>query len=349
MICSRCNTYNPNDACFCRHCGRKFADTESDKFSASISVLNQKLSSSIANNTKLRKDIAEQTETLKRQEYLYNKLSIEYSQKVKSFYILLGLFVILLVAILLSYLYIHRNNYIDYNSNELTIIDPRTSCPVYTLTLVEHGKFVMGKTEEMLYSLGAIPSHSVVISDDFYIGETEVTNLLWDWVMYDTINTSKNSNYPKNLVSWTECTRFISKLNKKTGMAFRLPTEAEWEFAARGGNSSPPNTFSGNNDFKTVGWFGVNSKHQLHEVKSLVPNALGLYDMSGNLWEWCEDIFENYSDVEIINPSGPATGDLHTIRGGGYENEPVCDISFRIGYANKQIQTVGFRIALTKE
>ena len=355
MNCPKCATYNPEDACFCRHCGRKLSESETDKFSASINILKNKLALSNDYCNKLKRILASQTETIKSQNIKLNEINSKFEVLKSALLCLLDLSVLLVILTLSVNYYIQLNNYIQRNvyldckSGALNIIDSKYDSPLYTLQLVERGSFIMGETSEMLYSRGASPSHKVSLTKDYYVGETEVTNLLWDWVMNDTINTSDNASFPKNLVSWTECNQFINKLNKKTDNAFRLPTEAEWEYAARGGKLSKPYTFSGSCDFNDVAWFAQNSEHRLHMVKSLSPNPLGLYDMSGNLWEWCSDIYDEYQIEDKRDPIGANIGDLHVIRGGGYENYPECDISFRVGYTNKRLPTVGFRIVLTKE
>ena len=133
-------------------------------------------------------------------------------------------------------------------------------------------------------------------------------------------------------VTWEEVQTFISRLNEQTGRHFRLPTEAEWEYAARGGDkaSNKGSIYSGGDDLKTMGWYADNSGNRPHPVGMLAPNALGLYDMSGNVWEYCSDWYDDYQAKKQTNPKGPATGDYHVIRGGSWNSSShCCRITYR--------------------
>ncbi len=140
------------------------------------------------------------------------------------------------------------------------------------------------------------PAHQVTLSD-YFLGETEVTQELWQAVMED--NPSYNQGdlqLPVENITWNDCQTFISKLNQLTGMNFRLPTDAEWEYAAYGCVADSLHTmYAGSDVIDEVGWYGENSDNQTHPVASKLPNELGLYDMTGNVWEWCQDWFSNYS------------------------------------------------------
>lgn len=161
------------------------------------------------------------------------------------------------------------------------------------------------------------PPHQVEL-DSFSIGETPVTQELWTAVMGDNPSSFKGDNLPVDNVSWMDCQTFIQKLNSLTGQKFRLPTEAEWEFAARGGNKTKGFIYSGSDCLDTVAWFGDNSRLTTHDVKSKAANELGIYDMSGNVYEWCNDWYShNFKfDSAHKNPKGPSTG-LHRICRGG--------------------------------
>ena len=155
----------------------------------------------------------------------------------------------------------------------------------FTMMPVEGGTFKMGneygEDDEM-------PVHEVKLHS-FSIGQTEVTQELWEAVMGSDPSNWKGPKLPVEKVTKDDCLAFIAKLNQLTGLQFRLPTEAEWEFAARGGNQSKGYTYSGSNDLWEVAWFSSNSDRKTHEVAMMAPNRLGIYDMSGNVWEWCQD------------------------------------------------------------
>ena len=187
----------------------------------------------------------------------------------------------------------------------------------FKMIRVEGGTFMMGPpandSDAFDYEK---PQHQVTLSD-YYIGETLVTQALWEAVMGN--NPSHYNGYTSNpveTVSWDECQKFIRELNRLTGKTFRLPTEAEWEFAARGGNKSRGTTYAGSNDISTVAWYKDNSGSKTHLVKGKSPNELGLYDMSGNVWEWCQDRYGDYSSGSQTNPKGPASGSFRVFRGG---------------------------------
>lgn len=198
---------------------------------------------------------------------------------------------------------------------------------------VEGGTFTMGATAEQeqvfdaySYLLNlAKPTHSVTLSN-FSIGETEVTQELWEAVMGSNPSDYKGNKKSVHSVSWDDCQEFIRKLNSLTGRNFRLPTEAEWEYAARGGKKSKGYTYAGSNMIDNVAWYRVNSYDKgssspfygPQNVGSLDPNELGLYDMSGNVEEWCYDWHDDYSSSAQTNPTGPSTGAHRVIRGGSW-------------------------------
>lgn len=170
----------------------------------------------------------------------------------------------------------------------------------------------------------AVLLHKVTLSD-YYIGETEVTQELWKAVMGNNpSNFTGQSNLPVEKVSWDDCQEFIKKLNELTGKNFSLPTEAEWEYAARGGNRSKGYSFSGNSKVGDVAWISDNSSNKTHPVKGKKANELGLYDMSGNVWEWCNDWYDDYSSKSVTNPTGPEKGKERVVRGGSYYYNIKC-------------------------
>ncbi len=165
----------------------------------------------------------------------------------------------------------------------------------------------------------------------YYIGQTEVTQALWTAVMgkNPSENTESSLN-PVEMVSWEECVEFISKLNALTGENFRLPTEAEWEYAARGGSRSQGYKYSGGNLASEVAWCGSSYGGNTRQVAKKKPNELGLYDMSGNVWEWCSDWYAPYEDKTQSNPQGAENGEDKVYRGGsGYYSELDLRVSAR--------------------
>ena len=192
----------------------------------------------------------------------------------------------------------------------------------FTMVYVEGGTFTMGATSEQGSDASSDekPTHSVTLSN-YYIGETEVTQGLWEAVMGSNPSYFKgNSRLPVESVSWEDCQRFISKLNSMTGQQFHLPTEAQWEYAARGGSRSRGYKYSGSNDLGSVAWYDDNSGSKTHVVKTKSANELGLYDMSGNVTEWCSDWYGSYSSGSQTNPTGASSGSGRVGRGGGWGN-----------------------------
>ncbi len=193
------------------------------------------------------------------------------------------------------------------------------------------------------------PVHEVCV-DDFYIGKYEVTQGQWQSVMGSNPSSFKNcgENCPVEQVSWKDVSNFIDRLSSRTGKRYRLPTEAEWEYAARSGGKSEK--YAGGNDVDAVAWYGGNSGSKTHPVGRKQPNGLGLYDMSGNVWEWCNDWYgsDYYGSSPRDNPEGPSSGSGRVNRGG--------DWSIAAGYVRAAIRyrdhpvarslNLGFRLAL---
>ena len=218
----------------------------------------------------------------------------------------------------------------------------------FTMIAVEGGTFNMGATSEQGGDADSdeYPVHSVTLSD-YYIGETEVTQELWEAVMgSNPSDFSGNPQRPVEMVSWNDCQEFITKLNELTGKNFRLPTEAEWEYAARGGNGSQGYKYSGSNTISDVAWYNGNSGSETHNVKTKSPNELGIYDMSGNVFEWCEDWYGGYSSGSQTNPTGPSSGFFRVLRGGSwYSNTKACRVSNRSNDSpGSRYSRYGFRV-----
>lgn len=201
----------------------------------------------------------------------------------------------------------------------------------FTMVAVEGGTFTMGATSEQGSDADndEKPAHEVTLSD-YYIGQTEVTQALWEAVMGSNPSGSKGDNLPVEKVSWDDCQEFIQKLNKLTGKQFRLPTEAEWEYAARGGRKSRGYKYAGSNDIGSVAWYDGNSGKETHAVATKQANELGIYDMSGNVWEWCSDWYGDYQSSSQSDPQGPSSGFGRVRRGGScYFDAGICRVSCR--------------------
>ena len=222
----------------------------------------------------------------------------------------------------------------------------------FKMIAVEGGTFQMGATSEQGSDADSDerPVHSVTLSD-YYIGETEVTQELWDAVMGTNPSRSKGSKKPVERVSWNDCQEFITKLNNLTGKNFRLPTEAEWEYAARGGNKSKGYKYSGSNTIGNVAWYYSNSGNKTHDVKTKQANELGIYDMSGNVWEWCQDYYGNYSSGSQTNPTGPTFGSYCVGRGSSWYNDAkLCRVSNRYhDYPDSASNLLGLRLSLSQD
>ena len=214
---------------------------------------------------------------------------------------------------------------------------------------VEGGCFQMGATQEQGQRIypDEFPAHKVKLKS-YYIGETPVTRGFWNEVMGKTSDLG-SMELPINEVSWDDCNTFIQKLKDRTGVDFRLPSEAEWEFAARGGNRSMGTIYAGSNDIEDVAWYSGNSKNALHPVKQKKPNELGIYDMNGNVKEWCQDWYDSYTREDQENPvcttySFPE----RIVRGGGWESTArSCRVSTRLSLKpNERNGSVGFRLVM---
>ena len=224
----------------------------------------------------------------------------------------------------------------------------------FTMIPVKGGTFPMGATSEQQNSYDdEKPVHSVTLSD-YYIGETEVTQALWQAVMGNNPSSFKGDSNPVEQVSYNDCITFIEKLNTllanqlPAGKKFRLPTEAEWEYAARGGNQSKGYQYSGSNTLGDVACYGSNSSGKTHPVKQKQPNELGIYDMSGNVFEWCNDWYGSYSLSAQTNPTGPSSGSGRVLRGGSwYDYAQYCRVAFRRSYyPDNSNSFCGLRLAL---
>lgn len=223
------------------------------------------------------------------------------------------------------------------NSNEFNFIK------------VISGVFTMGATKEMRNPTEVeFPTHEVRLSNDFYIGETLVTQKFWESVMGNNPSWFKGELRPVDSVSFNDVKWFIKRLNMWSNLKFRLPYEAEWEYAARGGVKASHTRYIGGDSVQDIGWYNGNSKKQSHEVKQKSPNELGLYDMGGNVWEWCQDLYSAYAAATQIDPKGPSTGTSRVVRGGSWSiGTRGCRASYRDKcVSGRRGYDLGFRLVL---
>ena len=232
----------------------------------------------------------------------------------------------------------------------------------FNMKLVEAGTFQMGSTSG---DDNEQPVHSVTLTKNYYMGETEVTQALWYAVMGQSPTSDGNQwsstyglgdNNPAYYVSWNDCQEFITKLNQLTGAQFRLPSEAEWEFAAKGGKKSNGYTCAGSNTLDDVAWYLDNATstpgsthYGTQPVQTKAANELGLYDMSGNVSEWCQDWYGSYSSEAQTDPTGPTSGSLRVSRGGGwYDMGYDCRVASRFNNhaPDSRYHFLGLRLAL---
>ena len=235
-------------------------------------------------------------------------------------------------------------------NEELAI--PVNSNVYVELVKVEAGSFNMGATLEMQKPYrNEKPVHRVTLTNNYYIGKYEVTQALWQAVMGSNPSQIKGDNLPVETVDWNDCQGFISKLNAMTGKRFRLPTEAEWEYAARGGKKSRGYQYSGSNTLGDVAWYDGNSGFKTHAVGTKQPNELGIYDMAGNVLEWCQDRYGSYSSSPQTNPTRAVGGAGRVNRGGSwYSSARDCRTSFRGTLVTSDIRSddLGFRLVLSE-
>lgn len=237
----------------------------------------------------------------------------------------------------------------------------------FTMKYVEGDRYIMGAQSfghqwanfDTEAAGDETPPHFVTVSS-FYMAETEVTQGLWEAVMGTTVEQQRDkanpewplrgvgADYPMYYVSWDDCQAFVEKLSGLTGKKFRLPTEAEWEFAARGGRMAKGDKYAGSRHMGLAGWYYMNSASSSHPVKGKAVNELGLYDMSGNVWEWCNDWYGQYERLPQTDPQGPATGEERVLRGGGWAYyAPRCRVSFRYKFSpDHSNSSYGFRLVM---
>lgn len=215
----------------------------------------------------------------------------------------------------------------------------------FKMMYVGSGTFLMGATEEQENPWqDELPVHRVTLTKDYYIGETVVTQELWEAVMGNNPSVTVGNNKPVTNAAYTQYVDFISKLNELTGQNFRLPTEAEWEYAARGGYKAENFQYSGGANIDDYACYGVST---LPDVKTKKPNALGLYDMSGLVWEWCQDRYVSYSSDDVTDPvHSTGTRTTNLLRGGCYKFAArYCRTSTRYPSGSASSDSWGVRLA----
>ena len=219
----------------------------------------------------------------------------------------------------------------------------------FTMIPVQGGTFTMGCTSARNSCIeNELPAHKVTLNS-FLIGKYEVTQELWSAVMGIHTGSKKDYRKPVCNVNWDSACMFIAKLNQLTGKNFRLPTEAEWEFAARGGNKSRGYKYSGSDNADDVAWYDGNSKKKVQPVGTKLPNELGIFDMSGNVWEWCQDYYGDYPEERQFNPIGSSNGSSRVIRGGSCDKGTwYCRTKDRSGKKQGVVPVIsgGFRLVL---
>ncbi len=220
------------------------------------------------------------------------------------------------------------------------------------MVLVEGGTFMMGAAENQIKDAESDEKalHKVTLSS-YYICKYEVTQDLWTFVMGTNPSHFKGGRLPVEDIAWNDCQQFIEKLNSLTGKNYRLPTEAEWEFAARGGNYSKGYKYAGSNTVGEVAWYSANSGNSPHDVGQKLPNELGLYDMSGNVYEWCQDWKASYSRTPQTNPQGSDEGSYRVNRGGRWcGSARACRTSDRsMSAPDYHFYHLGMRLVLSME
>ncbi|MEZ4773254.1 MAG: formylglycine-generating enzyme family protein [Bacteroidia bacterium] len=210
----------------------------------------------------------------------------------------------------------------------------------FNMVKVEGGRFLLDDKIETQIST-------------FYMGQYPVTQVLWEAVMGENPSSFKGRYLPVEYVSWIDCHSFLKKLNRHLGLsgnsAYRLPTEAEWEYAAGGGIYRSGNEYAGSSRLESVGWYRENSHRETQPGGLLAPNELGIFDMSGNIWEWCADWYGKYTTPPLNDPKGPENGRVRVLRGGSWSsNESDCRVAFRDFYLpDSRSSIIGFRLSRT--
>ena len=246
------------------------------------------------------------------------------------------------------------NTSVSSDSNVISI--PVKNGITIDMVKVEAGTFMMGLVTATCSLKGNV--RRVILTNNYYIGKFEVTQELWQTVMGSNPSKFLGNNLPVENVSWNDCQLFLKKLNALTGRQFRLPTEAEWEYACLGGRLSHSNLFSGSCNPSEVAWYRENSYNKTHPVGTKKANELGIFDMSGNVSEWCQDWYEDYNDYNLdeqINPIGPKNGFTRIHKGGDFtshqnfvKSDARCSLLPNYQLTARFPYYIGFRLALSE-
>ncbi len=217
------------------------------------------------------------------------------------------------------------------------------------LVWIPPGEFVMGSPSSEANRDDDETQHTVRITQGFWMGKYEVTQAQWQAVMGSNPSQfTGDGKLPVEQVSWDDCQEFVKKLSQRAGGTFRLPTEAEWEYACRAGSTTAYCFGDDVSRLSDYAWYDENSGNGTHPVGQKKPNAWGLYDMHGNVWEWCEDWLGDYPSGAVTDPTGPSSGSYRVFRGGSWHHDPRrCRSAIRLRYTPVHRNIVlGFRVAL---
>lgn len=336
--CKECGCEIPESATFCHECGYPVQTMQAEKIKSDEQPKTEGNSSETTNNTKPQKSKVTDAQPS--------------SKNHKGLWV--GLGIVAFLAVIISVLLIVFVPSDDENDKQAKVEEPKIVDIDYDFVQVSGGSFTMGATyeqgNESDFFPQELPTHRVTVSD-FYIGKYEVTQAQWEKIMGDNPSYLRGNNMPVVNVSWNDVNKFISELNRLSGKKYRLPTEAEWEFAARGGNKSRGYRYSGSDYLDEVAWYKDNASGNLHNVGQKKANELGIYDMSGNVLEWCSDIYGEYSSYPQTNPTGSSSGNERVRRGGGWDSDTTyCRISNRYGRGvDASGKGLGFRLAMDVE
>lgn len=248
--------------------------------------------------------------------------------------------------------------YIDSNQFEIQIAWAKSIKPsqkehienlLSSMVRVEGGSFTMGCTQSKDKECNEteFPPHNVILSS-FFISKYETLQALWVEIMGNNPNFRNNPNYPITNISWNDTQKFIEQLNYLTGLNFALPTQAEWEYAARGGRKSHHTIYAGSDVIDDVAVYIQTSDSKFSIRGRKQANELGLYDMSGNVWEWCSDYYAPYTAEDQIDPQGPTSGEFRVYRGGSWIDSPKYNrvTTRNSGDPNHKMNCIGFRLVL---
>ena len=341
-ICNHCGAEIPDEGNFCPECGNP---TEKDNLpiEKANDEVNGHEEKSLSMTNSLDKDITEKHDGAVQQKMPDFGDEIPKKQETGIRKKILRIVVLALLAIAVLKLY--NIFFVATETYSAKGVD-------FTLVKVDGGVFTMGSDN----AADALP-HEVKLSD-YSIAQTEVTQELYQAVMGENPSRMKGKNKPVNWVSWDDAQAFIARLNEITGEQFRLPTEAEWEYAARGAQKSKKTDFAGNVDVDAVAWYRLNSYDKgnsssafgIQEVAGKKCNEIDLYDMSGNVWEWVSDRYGNYGADRVVNPTGAALGADRVWRGGSWGNDMTdCTVYYR-GHTFQSYKDhySGFRLAKSR-